>query len=81
MSWWLVYNINYERCSHMDSLTHWHASDGRRAKTYIYQFWADTGCSVEDMPGMMNDWDRWWGRSGNAVLSVQIDDDDDDDIY
>ena len=35
---------------------------------------ADTGCSLNDQPGVMDDRDRWCKRE-----SVQLDDDDDDE--
>ena len=35
-----------------------HASVGWRARTYLHQHGADTGCSLEDLPGAMNDRDR-----------------------
>ena len=31
----------------------------RPARTYIQQLCADTECSVEDLSGAMDDWDRW----------------------
>ena len=35
------------------------AKAGRPARTYIQQLCADTGCSLEDLPGAMNDRDGW----------------------
>ena len=35
---------------------------GRPARTYIQQLCAGTGCRLEDLPGAMNDRDRWWER-------------------
>ena len=40
--------------------THGHPSVGRPAKTYIHQLCVDTGCSLEDLPGAMDDTYRWW---------------------
>ena len=31
----------------------------RPARTYIKQLCADRGCSLEDIPGSMDDWDGW----------------------
>ena len=33
------------------------AKTGRPARTYIQQLFADTGCSLEDLPGAMDDRD------------------------
>ena len=35
--------------------THGHTSVGQPAKTYIHQLSADTGCSLEDIPGAVDD--------------------------
>ena len=49
--------------------SHGRAKIGRPARTYIRQLCADTGCSLEDLPGAMNDQD---GRgSGRSVLAVR----------
>ena len=42
--------------------SHRWAKLGRPARTYMQQPCGDTGCSLEDMPGAMNDRDRWWER-------------------
>ena len=34
-------------------------SVGRPARTYLIQLCADTGCSLENLPGVMNDRDGW----------------------
>ena len=61
--------------------THGCASVGQLARTYLNQLCADTGSSLENLPGAMNDGDRWREReSGKSVLTVQLDDDDDDEI-
>ena len=39
--------------------SHGWAKAGRRARTYIQQLCADTGCSLENLPGAMDDSDRW----------------------
>ena len=51
------------------------AKAGRPARTYIQQLCEDTGCSPEDLPEAMNDWEKWreWVRARH-------DDDDDDEI-
>ena len=41
---------------------HERAKAGRPARTYIQQLYADTGYSLEDLPGEMNDRDGWWER-------------------
>ena len=35
------------------------AKVGRPARTYIQQVCADTGCSLEDLPGVMDNTDGW----------------------
>ena len=35
---------------------------GRPARTYIQQLYADTGCSLEDLPEVMDDREEWWER-------------------
>ncbi len=35
---------------------------GRPARTYIQQLCGDTGCSPEDLPEVMNDWEKWRER-------------------
>ena len=46
-------------------------------KPYIHQLWADTGCSLGDLPRAMLYRDRWWERE--RVKGIRDDDDDDDD--
>ena len=38
------------------------AKAGRPARTYIQQLCEDTGCSSEDLPEAMNDWEKWRER-------------------
>ena len=53
------------------------ASGGRPTKTYLHQLCADAECSLEDLPGAVNDKDRLGEReSGKSVLSVRLDEDD-----
>ena len=57
--------------------THWHKSFDWPAKTYINCM--DTGCSVEDLPGVMDN-KEWWRESKDfmslAQLAVAAGDDD-----
>ena len=39
--------------------SHWLASEGRQARTYPQQFSRDKGCSLEDLPGAIQNRDRW----------------------
>ena len=39
--------------------THGHAKAGRPARTYIQQLYEDTGCCPENLPGAMNDREKW----------------------
>ena len=38
------------------------AKAGRPARTYIQQLCEDTGCSPEDLPEAMNEWEKWRER-------------------
>ena len=42
--------------------THGRAKAGRPARTYIQQLCEDTGCCPEDLPGAMNDREKWRER-------------------
>ena len=42
--------------------SHRRAKVGRPTRTYIQQLYADTGFSLEDLPGVMDDRDEWWER-------------------
>ena len=42
--------------------TYGRAKAGRPARTYIQQLCEDTGCSLEDLPEAMNDWEKWRER-------------------
>ena len=42
----------------MDSYK-WMCTVGRSGKAYIHQLCADTGCSLDDLPGVMDNRDRW----------------------
>ena len=44
------------------SPTHGRAKAGRPARTYIQQLCEDTGCCPEDLPGAMNDREKWRER-------------------
>ena len=45
------------------------AKAGRPARTYIQQLCEDTGCSPEDLPGAMNDREKWRERVRNTRAS------------
>ena len=42
--------------------TYGRAKARRPARTYIQQLCEDTGCSPEDLPEAMNDWEKWQER-------------------
>ena len=42
--------------------TYGRAKAGRPARTYIQQLCEDTGCNPEDLPGVMNDREKWRER-------------------
>ena len=48
-----------------------HVSVGQSAKTWLPQLCLDTGCNLEDLPGMDGE-----KETGNSGLSQQLDDDD-----
>ena len=47
---------------HLWSPSRWRVEAGRPARTYIQQLWVDTGCSLENLPRVMNDRDEWRKR-------------------
>ena len=55
--------------------SHVRASVGRRARTYTQQLCADTGCSLKDLPGVMDDRMGGGKESGRSVLTARHDDD------
>ena len=54
--------------------THGCTSIGWLARTYLHQLCVDTGCSLEDLPGVMDDRDGW-RESGKSILLAWLDDD------
>ena len=44
---------------HLWTPSHGRAKAGRQDRTYIQHLCADTGCSLEDLPGAMDDKDEW----------------------
>ena len=58
---------------------HGHASVGRPVRIYQHQLCADTGCTLENLLGAMDDRDGWGGRreSGKSVQFARLDDDND----
>ena len=44
------------------SPSHRCASVGQLIRTYLPQLYADTGCNLEDMPGAIDDKDKWKER-------------------
>ena len=42
--------------------TYGRAKAGRPARKYIQQLCEDTGCSLEDLPEVINDWENWRER-------------------
>ena len=53
---------------------------GWPARTYLQQHCMNTGCSLEDFLGVMNDRDRWKERIREIYASVWLHEND-DDIY
>ena len=50
--------------------THGHASVGWPARTYIHQLCVNTGCSLENLLGVMDDRDRWRERERIREISA-----------
>ena len=44
--------------------SHGRGKAGRPDRTCIQQFYADKGCSLEDLPGVIENIDGWWERVG-----------------
>ena len=64
------------------TFTHGRTSVCRPVRIYIDHLCVDTGSSLEDILGVMNDKDRWRKKeSGNSGLSAWLCDDDDVDKY
>ena len=42
--------------------SHGRANVGRPGTTFLQQLWVDTGCSLEDIMGVMDDRDGWGER-------------------
>ena len=57
--------------------SHGWAKVGQPARTYIQQLWADTGYSLEDLPGAMEDRDGWLERIREILASSTHGHDDD----
>ena len=49
--------------------TYGRAKAGRPARTYIQQLCEDTGCSLEDLPEVMNDREKWRVRDSDIRAS------------
>ena len=52
--------------------THWCTRSGRPARTYLHQICANTGCSLEDLAGAMNDRDGWGERERERERGLKI---------
>ena len=50
--------------------SHGQAKAGQPARMYIQQLCEDTGCSPENLPGAMSNWERWRER----VRDIRADD-------
>ena len=48
----------------------WTPSYGRATRTYIQQLCVDTGCSLDDLPGAMDDRDKWRERIREIRASI-----------
>ena len=55
--------------------SHGWANFGQPARIYLQHFCANTGCKLEDLPGTMDDRDKWQDGVRKSVLAVWHDDD------
>ena len=51
--------------------THGRSSVDRPARTYQHQLCAETGYSLEDLSGAMDDWDEWRETQSEETLCSQ----------
>ena len=58
-----------------------YANIDQQAKTYIHQFWLDTGYFLEHLPKAIPSSDGWRKREREreSLLPTRLEDDDDDD--
>ena len=56
--------------------THVRASVGLIARICLHKFCENAGCSLEDLPGTMNDRDGWKER----IMKTRTEDDDDKEV-
>ena len=54
------------------TLTHGCTSIGWPARIYLSQFYADIGCSLEDLLGSVNDRDWWRERESQGIWAVNM---------
>ena len=54
------------------TLTHGRDSVGRPARTYLHQLCVDTVCSLEDLPGAMDDREEWMERIKD-IRAISVD--------
>ena len=59
------------------TLPYGRAKAGRPARTYTQQLCEDTGCSLEDLPEAIEDWEKWRER----VRYIRASDDDDNETH
>ena len=52
--------------------SHGRTKAGRLARTYIQQLCVDTGCSPEDLPEAMDDWEGWRERVRDICVDGAI---------
>ena len=77
---------HYERCKdelindiHLWTTSFARSDVGWPARSYIQQLCAYTGCSLEDLPGAMEDREGGKIGTGRSVIAAWNDDDDDED--
>ena len=58
---WRQHPTKHQLYGHLPP-TYGRAKAGRPARTNIHQLCEDTGCSPEDLPETMNDWEKWRER-------------------
>ena len=50
---------------------HRHVCVGRLIRTYVYQLFTDTRCSLEDLPRAMDNRNGWWQSQSRILLYFQ----------
>ena len=67
--------MSYAREIKMNSkaaFSYGHPTIGWPARSYIHHLCVDTGCSLKDLPRVIDDWDGWREREGKRESSKSM---------